>query len=234
MCCGRLWHDGCGVTLRDAIERLVDLLEAHEGAGEGDAGAGADNFECEGCTDCVACRFCVACVACERCSYCEASEGLVDCTHCRASVDCEACSHVAHGRALRDCRYVVLCFDCEGCTHCFGCVGLRDAEFCFLNEPLPRKVYFERVRAMEAALSRLETAGVLLAFEDDLDRWLERVDAATRGPSAPASPDPGGEAAVSDEVASVAAGRPRHGSVRTVRRPARLDAGGGRAQKPDP
>lgn len=222
---------------REVLERLAALLDAHaEAADAASADEGADNFECQACTDCVSCRFCVDCEECVRCSYCERCSGCEDCTHCRASVDLVSCSHAAHARACTECRYVTLCFDCEGCTHCFACVGLSGAEFCFLNEPLPRKRYFERVRAFEGALARLEARGVLLAFEDDLDDWTARIAEALGASAGGGTKERGnaaGTAPPEPSRPSPVPPRPR-GSVRAVRRPRRLDDGGAGAQKPDP
>ncbi len=42
---------------------------------------------------------------------------------------------------------------------CFACVGLEQAEFCILNESLPRKAYFSRVAELRGALEERIAAG---------------------------------------------------------------------------
>ncbi|MEX1362808.1 MAG: hypothetical protein AB1Z98_06760 [Nannocystaceae bacterium] len=147
-----------GSPLDELLEALQALVEAQtEPPAERESGGG--NFRCEDCEDCSQCRFCKGCVNCDDCTYCEGCRNCEGCTHCR---DCDGCSNVTHSRWSAQCEdssYLTLCLDCEGCVQCFACVGLSGAEFCILNEKLPRKAYFGRVAALRGAIEEREASG---------------------------------------------------------------------------
>ena len=144
--------------LDEVLQALQALMEA-QAQTPVPREAGQGNFRCERCEDCSHCRFCNDCNACEDCTYCDDCDGCSGCTHCK---DCERCRETTHSRWSSGCSkssYLTLCLDCEGCVQCFACVGLTGAEFCILNEKLPRKAYFSRVAALRAALEERVTTG---------------------------------------------------------------------------
>ena len=162
--------------LDEVLQALQALMEA-QAQTPVPREAGQGNFRCERCEDCSHCRFCNDCNACEDCTYCDDCDGCSGCTHCK---DCERCRETTHSRWSSGCSkssYLTLCLDCEGCVQCFACVGLTGAEFCILNEKLPRKAYFSRVAALRAALEERVTTGWRPPWSEvEEEVWLDELD----------------------------------------------------------
>ena len=105
-----------------------------------------------GCHDVRSSTFCVDCKDCFRCTHCSGCEGCSLATHCHDCRAVHASSHCVASTRCTESHQLVACEDCVRCVYCFGCVGLVGAEFHILNEPFPRKAYFERVAALKQAL----------------------------------------------------------------------------------
>jgi hypothetical protein len=134
---------------RDEFERAYrELVREWE--------ARSDNQGCVACTACERCTdstFCARSKQLVRCHYCVDSERSFDCTHCHASRELVGCNHCrASSRCARS-SYLERCIECSDCTYCFGCVGLSGREFCILNQPYERSVYFQMTAALAKAIS---------------------------------------------------------------------------------
>lgn len=69
----------------------------------------------------------------ERCYECGWSDELYNCNFCYQSSGCINSNFL---------------FDCRNCSDCFGCTNLRNKQYYFLNEPLTKAAYEERVRGV--------------------------------------------------------------------------------------
>ncbi|MCP6719886.1 MAG: hypothetical protein KJI72_00985 [Patescibacteria group bacterium] len=67
------------------------------------------------------------------------------CYDCFESSDLFNCFFVEHSK---HCLYSYFLFDCRDCEYCFGCVNLRHKKYHFFNEPLTKKAYEEKIRAL--------------------------------------------------------------------------------------
>jgi hypothetical protein len=114
---------------------------------------------------------------CKNCYLINSSENCEDCYYgkllqkCKNSVDC----HYLYGSELcyecfsvydsYDCQYLSFsqnCQDClfssnlRSCKHCCLCTNLEHKEYHFLNKPLPKEEYEQRVRSIQGNFQRTE------------------------------------------------------------------------------
>lgn len=111
-----------------------------------------DGYGNDACTDVRSSTFCVDCRDCFRCTHCTGCVGCSHATHCHNCDAVHASSHCESSVRCTESHQLVACEDCTRCVYCFGCVGLVNAEFHILNEPVPRKEYFDRLEALKGTL----------------------------------------------------------------------------------
>ncbi|HCW31961.1 MAG: hypothetical protein UT55_C0049G0006 [Candidatus Peregrinibacteria bacterium GW2011_GWE2_39_6] len=97
--------------------------------------------------------------------HCDESTDLWDCSHLGWS---EQCYQIMSGGNLNNCCFCYGCWyssNLEYCelvysSHdCFLCVGLNHAEYCILNKPFPKEVYFQKIAEIREAMKRDGTLG---------------------------------------------------------------------------
>ena len=134
---------------RAAFERALHaLLGAHRAQ---DASPGS--YKSPDSARCVQCMFTTASRDCFHCTYCHECAECADCTHCTRTTHSQGSSYCVDAHHCVRCSYVILSRHCYECIFCFGCVGLAKKEFHILNKPFPRKVYFQLVEQLKAALN---------------------------------------------------------------------------------
>lgn len=100
---------------------------------------------------CHACMFTTQSQDCFHCTYCHQCKECSDCTHCTRSTNCTQSSYCTDAHHCIKSSYMLMSQHCYECVFCFGCVGLVKKEFHILNQPFPRKVYFELVAQLKEA-----------------------------------------------------------------------------------
>ncbi|MEM6990375.1 MAG: hypothetical protein AAF721_07760 [Myxococcota bacterium] len=169
-------------SLDETLQAFEELMEV-QASEPATPAEGEHNFRCEHCVACSNCRFCTECDNCRDCTYCYGCRDSLSLTQSRS---CDACEKLSHSDLCADCvsgSYLTLCVDCEDCVQCFGCVGLVGEEFCILNEKLPRKEYFARVKELRAELDLRVRQGWSPPWRE-VDQ--EEVPAVEAEPAAPA------------------------------------------------
>ena len=147
----------CAHTVRecDSLRRMAmnkrEFLRALEDLERkfSSATANPGSYRCEKCSNCFECMFCRDCTTCSKCTYCNGCKACSGCTHCADCEDCHNCAYCVQSTHCTGSRYLIMSRRCSGCTFCFGCVGLVGKEFHILNEPYPRKEYFELVARLK-------------------------------------------------------------------------------------
>ena len=100
------------------------------------------------------CYLVFGCVRNEDCLYGHIVWDSKSCLECLYIYKCEACSHsvdlvgcydVHYSTEASNCSESYFLHDCQGCRHCYGCTNLRNKEYCFLNTPLSREAYENRL-----------------------------------------------------------------------------------------
>lgn len=109
------------------------------------------SYRSEECVRCYDCMFTTGSTDCFSCTYCGDCEGCSDCTHCHRCTNCHASSYCVDAVNCNKSSYVIHSRNCYECVFCFGCVGLVKKEFHILNQPYPRKVYFQLVAELKDA-----------------------------------------------------------------------------------
>ena len=82
------------------------------------------------------------CKECFDCLDTQKSELCYECIHCR---DCSRSTFCEYSESLVDCH---LCYDCKGLTNCFGCVGIRNQSYYWLNQPLKKEEYEQKLQSI--------------------------------------------------------------------------------------
>ena len=124
-------------TLSQAYDRSKDSPGAYQ----------SDNSE-----RCHACMFTTHSQDCFHCTYCDHCKECSDCTHCAHCTNCSSSSYCVRSHHCVKSSYVLVSQHCYECLFCFGCVGLVKKEFHILNQPFPKKTYFELVEQLKVAL----------------------------------------------------------------------------------
>ena len=94
-----------------------------------------------------------------NCIDCFATFNSDNCYQCFESSKLYNCFFVEYAR---DCLDSAFLYDCRNCEHCFGCVNLRHKKYYFLNKPLSKEAYEEKIRAIR------------LGDRDVLEEWKRR------------------------------------------------------------
>src|SRR3989344_5476077 len=93
----------------------------------------------------------------EDSAYTEGLSRSRNCYDCLFTSDSDTCYDAFQSYYLYKCffcEYSKNCldsyflFDCKNCEHCFGCVNLRHKKYHFLNEPLTKEAYEEKLRSI--------------------------------------------------------------------------------------
>lgn len=137
----------------DVVELSLAEIESRLQALLSERGASRDNpgsVGCERCERCIECTFCKGGRSLTRCHYCVDCERCHASQHCRSSIDLVSCNHCEDCERCTTSSYLVRCHDCSQCTYCFACVGLVGKEFCILNQPVERSVYFATMKRLQA------------------------------------------------------------------------------------
>ena len=189
-----------GSALDEILAAFATLVDAQPPEPE-PVVASAGNFRCDGCVGCQDCRFCTQCDNCNDCTYCHACNDSLSLTQCRY---CDACETLTQSDLCGECSgssYLTLCLDCEDCVQCFGCVGLVGAEFHILNEKVPRKDYFKRVKALRAELDAKVREGWRPPWGEDPEAESDAPESDAPESDAPESDAPESDAPESESDA---------------------------------
>jgi len=85
-----------------------------------------------------------------RCRDCSDGYQLEESELCYEVQYGKHCYHCSHSFLIENCRDSAFLYDCKGCRNCFMCSNLRHKEYHFLNEPLSKSEYEERLKKFTA------------------------------------------------------------------------------------
>lgn len=71
-----------------------------------------------------------------------------NCELCYECVDCYDCYNLNFSQDCKHCSDSWFLKNCIGCSNCFGCVNLRNKQYYFMNQPLGKEAYFEKLRSI--------------------------------------------------------------------------------------
>ncbi len=99
---------------------------------------------------------------------------------CYECVDCSNSYKLTSSQNCLNCQESAFLFDCIGCMHCFGCAGLRNKQYHWLNEPLSKAKFEDRLQQwkkgpslQESSRTRWEELRMLLPRQAIVQRMTE-------------------------------------------------------------
>ncbi len=122
----------------------------------------------------------------EKCFYGKGIYSSFDCVDCLKIINCEGCYETINSENCSFCTYLwdsKNSSDCHysanliGCKNCFGCVNLRNKEYYFLNEPLSKEKWQEKVKEVTTNNSPQELLTNFQKFRSKFFvKWMEETN----------------------------------------------------------
>jgi len=120
------------------------------------------------------CYLCFAPYKSEKCLYSypvwctEDVDGYMSiaCQHCYECFYCENCYETSHCDHSKNCHNSHFLLDCIGCENCFGCVNLHHKKYYFLNQPLSKTEFEQKVTEITASYQATQK------FLDEFQKFL--------------------------------------------------------------